>query len=381
MTSVIEPNIFDFATGELSQDAFICWLLSWIKCSPDSSEADAAREFLVSLYNSCRDEGLAPSEYRDKVLTPEDVESVEIVRQKKHKIDVYLEVKFNSFDNSVPFIIEDKVWTSPHSNQLEAYKQKIKNENRSPFCVFYKTGFLYKDKDEAKAASAGYYIINAKWMVNLLFRHDSNHPFYLDYIDYLNTRFVAPFESAISEVLSEGGHEYLRTGYKQYILMDKLTNNMERIIYGSWNQTVDPGSNNGGTPWTAFRFMQLTNIFGGKNESLNYRIDYRSKGKKKGQSPYFRVTHYANYKDRPDLKDFKAKRRGEYSSLYSEAMQSIKSGLKLGKRSNRNGYESEVAIFFLDDPENSIPKLIEYIPKIHEKFISLLNNSVLIKNQ
>lgn len=25
------PNLFKFATSELSQDAFICWLLSWAK--------------------------------------------------------------------------------------------------------------------------------------------------------------------------------------------------------------------------------------------------------------------------------------------------------------------------------------------------------------
>jgi hypothetical protein len=24
-----QPNLFDFATRELSQDAFICWLASW----------------------------------------------------------------------------------------------------------------------------------------------------------------------------------------------------------------------------------------------------------------------------------------------------------------------------------------------------------------
>ena len=26
-----KPNIFEFATKELSQDAFICWLASWAK--------------------------------------------------------------------------------------------------------------------------------------------------------------------------------------------------------------------------------------------------------------------------------------------------------------------------------------------------------------
>jgi hypothetical protein len=27
----MKPNIFKYATSELSQDAFICWLLAWAK--------------------------------------------------------------------------------------------------------------------------------------------------------------------------------------------------------------------------------------------------------------------------------------------------------------------------------------------------------------
>lgn len=34
------PNLFDIATSELSQDAFITWLLRW--ASPEFAQADAA---------------------------------------------------------------------------------------------------------------------------------------------------------------------------------------------------------------------------------------------------------------------------------------------------------------------------------------------------
>lgn len=33
-----EPNIFHFATKELSQDAFLCWLLSWAKNDYNKTE-------------------------------------------------------------------------------------------------------------------------------------------------------------------------------------------------------------------------------------------------------------------------------------------------------------------------------------------------------
>jgi hypothetical protein len=380
MTTSTAPNIFEYATGELSQDAFICWLLAWIKCSPESPEADAAREFIVTLYNK----------YRDENLLPNAVESVMIVPQKKYNIDIYLEVKFKNETELVPFIIEDKVWTSPHSGQLETYREKVRKEWtkskgvdvgrwKGPICIFFKTGYLFHDEDEKKATAEGYCIINAKWIVDLLEKHNSRHPFYLDYISYLTNKFVVPFDRARNEVLSESGHEELKMyGYKQYILMGELTKGMERLIHGKWNRNVSPGNNVGGTPWTQYRFFQLENIYGNKNESLFYRIDYRSKGREKRRSPYLRISHYANYGKIPEMKAFKSRRRKEYASLFDQAFEG---SLKKGEISNRDGYESEVAIFFLDEPENSIPKLVESIPDIHKKFISLLKKSELTNNQ
>lgn len=29
MSEIQPPNLFEFATSELSQDAFLCWLASW----------------------------------------------------------------------------------------------------------------------------------------------------------------------------------------------------------------------------------------------------------------------------------------------------------------------------------------------------------------
>jgi hypothetical protein len=42
------PNLFHYATSELSQDAFICWLLDW--ANPDNKEKDEALCALKKLY-------------------------------------------------------------------------------------------------------------------------------------------------------------------------------------------------------------------------------------------------------------------------------------------------------------------------------------------
>lgn len=48
MLEVIMNNIFSFATGELSQDAFICWCLNWIN-EPDNVTTHRYRQLGLDL--------------------------------------------------------------------------------------------------------------------------------------------------------------------------------------------------------------------------------------------------------------------------------------------------------------------------------------------
>jgi hypothetical protein len=65
------PNIFSFATKELSQDAFICWLASWAKseCRQlDEPLHATATAFLDALVNVGG--GLKVPEYKSIVIPP-----------------------------------------------------------------------------------------------------------------------------------------------------------------------------------------------------------------------------------------------------------------------------------------------------------------------
>ena len=56
------PNLFDYAPSELSQDAFLCWLLSWADrryVTVDPALHRAAMKFLGSIGRSCEDSALA----------------------------------------------------------------------------------------------------------------------------------------------------------------------------------------------------------------------------------------------------------------------------------------------------------------------------------
>ena len=100
----MKPNIFNYATGELTNDAMICWMLDWAN-SYDERYKNLSQDIL-RLFTG--DEDLY-------------VESVKIKRQYKN-IDIIVEI-----NNSHVIVIEDKVYTSHHSNQLERYREIIES--------------------------------------------------------------------------------------------------------------------------------------------------------------------------------------------------------------------------------------------------------------
>lgn len=124
----MKPNLFNIATKELSQDAFITWLLQW--ASPDCREYDAqlyecavkfARQLLA----------LGPD-------APEDITSIRTERQWIN-IDVCAEV-----NDKYLIIIEDKILTGEHSDQLKRYRQSATEwcleHGYQVVCIYIKTG-------------------------------------------------------------------------------------------------------------------------------------------------------------------------------------------------------------------------------------------------
>ena len=126
----MKPNIFDIATKELNQDAFITWLLQF---------ADRKYQSANPKLNEC---GKAfVSQLVKKQLTSFDgqINKVEAGRQWEN-IDVWAEI-----NDKYLIIIEDKTYSSHHSNQLARYKENAekwceKNNYEKPICIYLKTG-------------------------------------------------------------------------------------------------------------------------------------------------------------------------------------------------------------------------------------------------
>jgi hypothetical protein len=134
-------NLFNYATSELSNDAFLCWLISISKEKYSGSnpiEYNVSQTYLRKFCN-----------YGGKIYVYDDG----IKRQEDH-IDILIKGKY---DNKEEFIIaiEDKTKSDEHSDQLRKYKKFINEKYGDKNChfIYYKTSI---QSDNKKIENKGY---------------------------------------------------------------------------------------------------------------------------------------------------------------------------------------------------------------------------------
>lgn len=155
------PNLFDYATSELSQDAFLLWLLNWANGRYKKYDQDlyqTAQLFVKMLLD----------ENEDTIIN-----SIKTYKQLKN-IDVFAVV-----NEKYAIIIEDKVNTGTHDDQLRRYKEWISlhNEfkNLKLICVYLKTGneslsYLKRIEEDEK-----YNIVLRKDLLEVLQKYNGNN--------------------------------------------------------------------------------------------------------------------------------------------------------------------------------------------------------------
>lgn len=164
------PNLFSFATSELSQDAFLSWLLQW--ADPNNMENDCKLcklgQSLVHLFTG---------------IKPEEIMKVSVGRQWKG-IDIWAEINDDAF-----LLIEDKTFTTAHGDQLVRYRETTEQEykgTRTIYCAYTKTG------NEPKAildtiAQKGYKTIMRQEILELLTGYDGDNTAVYDFTTHLQT--------------------------------------------------------------------------------------------------------------------------------------------------------------------------------------------------
>ena len=109
----VKHNLFAFATSELSQDAFFCWALDCLNRDEDSPLYGLGRSFWALLSGPKND------------ALPK-IKGVVIRRQFKH-VDVLALVVYSNRTTIDALVIEDKVNTSEHDDQIQKYLTELDN--------------------------------------------------------------------------------------------------------------------------------------------------------------------------------------------------------------------------------------------------------------
>lgn len=86
MIKKIKPNLFDFATSELSQDALICWLLAWASNGYNETDVELrldAKKLILQFFHKF-------DNYKEIIL--EEIEFIEKLEKQHMKTDIFFQV-------------------------------------------------------------------------------------------------------------------------------------------------------------------------------------------------------------------------------------------------------------------------------------------------
>ena len=170
-----KPNIFAIATKELSQDAFITWLIQWADQQYSENEDGLykiGQSFVSFLLSKKID------------VTNLEIQKVEAGRQWDN-IDIWAEVNERFF-----IIIEDKTETSEHDNQLDRYSKQVSDlygSSREIVPIYLKTGLedIYIGKG---IQEKGWSYCDRNDLLSFLSSHETTNDIYNDFVSHLKQK-------------------------------------------------------------------------------------------------------------------------------------------------------------------------------------------------
>ena len=259
-------NLFDFATSELSQDAFFCWSLNWLAVKEDTE--DPYYKYGKAMLD------LFLGEHK------KDIYKEVKVKKQFNKIDVLVLFKDNQ-DNQYALIIEDKTHTSEHDDQLKMYKENLpptlkKSDDaeiepykdllsENIYTAYVKTGIIYTD-DKYKIDKS-IVIVDINNLNNVISKHVGlcKSDIILDYYEYIKKEIN--YRNGVEDSINNGEFESrISDGYGQSYFLNCLFGEPEQKYIG--NSHADPTNDknkkvyinyictgtSGGSRWTQFCF-------------------------------------------------------------------------------------------------------------------------------
>lgn len=201
------PNLFDYATKELSQDAVICWLLAWAGTPRDEIVGDTEQEELQRCGLRFLRAVLPDVMLGKKV-------SVSVFHQVKH-IDILAIV-----NQRYVLLLEDKTNTSEHSDQFDRYFNEVKEGNllkltgipktseEDIYPVLLKTG-NHSLHERNSVEENGYAVFDRSDILRVLQPYRGSNEILLDFRRHLKRwqRETESFRQWTSETVSKNRHD------------------------------------------------------------------------------------------------------------------------------------------------------------------------------
>ena len=184
------PNLFDYATKELSQDAVICWLIAWAQSEPENECEQGLREvggeFIKALLAKF-DVGLA-----GRIQCPE---SPEIHRQ---ALGIDVLARINDESAAHVLLIEDKTDTHDHSGQLDRYYREVTSRPNPKMLgevtpsemrpIYLKTGNQSRAQHRAIENNTQFRVFTRREFLHVLNIYRGTHPVMTDFREHLQRR-------------------------------------------------------------------------------------------------------------------------------------------------------------------------------------------------
>ncbi len=163
--------MFKYATSELSQDAFLCWFMEWSRPDLFYINPELHQSAVELIKKMCAKQNVSIG----------NIKSITIERQVKG-LDILV-----ILNDCIALLIEDKTFTSEHSNQLNKYREQLRKrlEGKQQVCIYYKIG---EQSNYSTIYASEFNLFSRKDMLMILRKGESNgvtHPLYIDYLNHL----------------------------------------------------------------------------------------------------------------------------------------------------------------------------------------------------
>ncbi|WP_421378067.1 PD-(D/E)XK nuclease family protein [Bacillus salacetis] len=250
------PNLFAYATSELSQDAFLCWLLEWGDPAYKSANMElnkAGTQFIEHIF-------------RLHNLPIPDIHTI-IINRQVDGLDILAIV-----NDEFAILIEDKTWTEDHSNQLKRYREKIEKKGYTKqLPIFYKTG---NQGNYRSIEAAGYKHFSRKNMLDLMekgIQAGIGDTIFTDYYHHLLKIEASHNRYLKSEV----------TNWKGLAWHGFYTELQARGIQGDWGYVANARGGFTGFWWHWKRDHECQQYFQLEENKLCFKIRVEDKSKRR----------------------------------------------------------------------------------------------------